>query len=82
MANAQDHQRRLHLINAPKLLVLSALPTLTRTSKKGEDNGEQLRNMTPLAGTLVLFNLVLLPQEVLATNRERFGVQGWFHKLL
>ena len=39
------------------------------------------RNIPPLAGTLVLFDSVTLPHEVLETRlRPRFAVSGWFHE--
>ena len=39
------------------------------------------RDVLPTAGTLVLFDSVTLPHEVLATkSRERFAISGWFHE--
>ncbi|KAH8083856.1 protein kinase [Aureococcus anophagefferens] len=39
------------------------------------------RDVLPAAGTLVLFDSVTLPHEVLATkSRERFAISGWFHE--
>ena len=48
----------------------------------GEDGGERMRDIVPKAGTLVMFDSVSLPHEVLQTNRERFAIQGWFHEKL
>lgn len=70
---------RLHLIDAPKSLVSSVLPP---PGDAGEDGGERVRDIVPKAGTLVLFDSVSLPHEVLRTNRERYGIQGWFHEKL
>jgi len=74
---------RLHLIDAPKSLV-SSIMTGRASGKdyKGEDGGEQIQDVSPQAGTLVMFDSVSLPHEVLITNKERFGIQGWFHEHL
>lgn len=40
-----------------------------------------VKDVPPLGGTLVLFDSVALPHEVLATvGRERFACSGWFHE--
>ena len=70
---------RFHLIDAPKTLVSSILPN---PGDAGEDGGERVRDIVPKAGTLVMFDSVSLPHEVLQTNRERFAIQGWFHEKL
>ena len=54
----------------------------TEAPPEGEDGGERIHDILPRAGTLVLFDSVSLPHEVLRTNRERFGVQGWFHETI
>uniref|UniRef100_A0A7S4VU83 Prolyl 4-hydroxylase alpha subunit Fe(2+) 2OG dioxygenase domain-containing protein n=1 Tax=Ditylum brightwellii TaxID=49249 RepID=A0A7S4VU83_9STRA len=77
VSNGED-AKRLHLIDAPKSLV-SSLKTKAGPAE-GEDGGERIRDIVPKAGTLVMFDSVSLPHEVLMTNRERFGVQGWFHE--
>ena len=43
---------------------------------------EELEDVDPLGGTLVLFDSVSLPHEVLATrnNKERWACSGWFHE--
>lgn len=47
----------------------------------GEDGGERVREISPQGGTLVLFDSVAVPHEVLATiGRERFACSGWFHE--
>jgi len=70
---------RLHLIDAPKSLV-AGLSGGSGPGPEGEDGGERIRDIVPRAGTLVMFDSVSLPHEVMRTNRERFGVQGWFHE--
>ena len=69
---------RLHLIDAPKSLVSGIVKN--DPGFMGEDGGEKIKDILPRAGTLVIFDSVTLPHEVLETNRERFGVQGWFHE--
>ena len=70
---------RFHLIDAPRRVVSKYLPP---PGPAGEDGGERVRDIVPQAGTLVLFDSVSLPHEVLATNRLRYGLQGWFHEKL
>jgi len=71
--------RRFHLIDAPKTMASKILPS---PGSAGEDGGERVRDIVPQAGTLVLFDSVSLPHEVLATTRKRYGLQGWFHEKL
>lgn len=71
---------RFHLIDAPKNLVSEVVKT--EPPPAGEDGGERCRDILPRAGTLVVFDSVSLPHEVLVTQRERFGVQGWFHEII
>jgi len=71
--------RRFHLIDAPKTVASKFLPS---PGPEGEDGGERVREIVPQAGTLVLFDSVSLPHEVLATKRLRYGLQGWFHEQL
>jgi len=82
MVSNPSDASRLHLIDAPKSLVSSLLPNSSIDDTKGEDGGERVRDVTPEAGTLVLFDSVSLPHEVLQTNRERHAIQGWFHEKL
>ena len=75
--------KRFHLIDAPRPKVSKYLPQeMTTAGPAGEDGGERVRDIEPTAGTLVLFDSVSLPHEVLATNRLRYGMQGWFHEKL
>jgi len=68
---------RFHLIDAPKSAVTSLLPP---PGDAGLDGGERVRDIVPKAGTLVMFDSVSLPHEVMLTNKERYGIQGWFHE--
>lgn len=76
-----EASQRLHLIAAPKSRLDNAL-LAADAAEKGEDGGERVRDIVPAAGTLVMFDSVSLPHEVMETQRERFAVQGWFHEQL
>ena len=69
---------RFHLVDAPKSPVAALLP---KVGEDGEDGGERVRDISPQGGTLVLFDSVAVPHEVLApVGRERFACTGWFHE--
>lgn len=69
---------RFHLIDAPKSAASAYLPPV---GDAGEDGGERVRDIAPEGGTLVLFDSVSMPHEVLATRgRERYACSGWFHE--
>ena len=54
---------------------------LPPVGEAGEDGGERVRDIVPRGGTLVLFDSVSIPHEVLPTRgRERFACSGWFHE--
>ena len=74
------YAERLHLIDAPKSLASSIVNN--DPGFKGEDSGEQIKDILSRAGALVIFHSFYLPHEVLETNRESFGVQGLFHELI
>ena len=70
----QDHDlgRRFHYLEQPKSAV---------TAYFKADPGETVKDVAPTGGTLVLFDSVTLPHEVMATNsRERWAASGWFHE--
>ena len=70
--------KRFHLIDAPKSAASALMPV---AGDAGEDGGERVRDIAPEGGTLVLFDSVSIPHEVLATRgRERFACSGWFHE--
>jgi len=77
-----DIARRFYLIEHTK----SAIDLLAGNKNyagSGEDAqlDEELEDVNPCGGTLVLFNSVTLPHEVLATKtRERWACSGWFHE--
>mmetsp|Transcript_29989 Transcript_29989/g.39253 ORF Transcript_29989/g.39253 Transcript_29989/m.39253 type:complete len:211 (+) Transcript_29989:110-742(+) len=87
MVDNTEDAARLHLIDAPKSLVSNMMAQRQQqqqasSNPTGEDGGERIRDIVPTAGTLVMFDSVSLPHEVLTVHRERFGVQGWFHEKL
>ena len=68
------------MIDAPKSAATAFLP---KVGDAGEDGGERVRDVAPMGGTLVLFDSVSIPHEVLATKgTERFACSGWFHEKL
>lgn len=80
MIDNPDDAKRFHLIDAPKSAVSAMLASSSATLTAND--GEGYRDIAPATGTLVMFDSVSLPHQVLQTNRERFGVQGWFHEKL
>ena len=76
-ARPRDAPARFHLGDAPK----SPLWNGGGYGPAGEDGGERIRDIAPEGGTLVLFDSVSLPHEVMPTvGRERFALSGWFHE--
>ena len=49
-----------------------------QTYSKG---GQKAKEVAPSGGTLVLFDSQMVEHEVLATNRERWALVGWFLEL-
>jgi hypothetical protein len=63
---------RFHYVEQPKSKLTEYL---------GVDVGEQIKDVAPLGGTLVVFDSVALPHEVMPTfTRERWAASGWFHE--
>lgn len=78
-----DLADRFHLIEQPKVRLGSLWGGDDRNEGQGEDpfQDEELEDVDPRGGTLVLFDSVSLPHEVIATkNRERWACSGWFHE--
>jgi Rps23 Pro-64 3,4-dihydroxylase Tpa1-like proline 4-hydroxylase len=75
-----DDAARFHLVDAPKSAASAFLPP---PGDAGEDGGERVRDVSPDGGTLVLFDSVSLPHQVMPSRgRERFAASGWFHEEL
>jgi len=71
-----DLASRFHFIEPPKSKIGDLLAGASSVS---ED--EVVTEVEPNGGTLVLFDSVSLPHEVLATRqRERWATSGWFHE--
>ncbi|KAL7531946.1 hypothetical protein ACHAXR_004321 [Thalassiosira sp. AJA248-18] len=67
-----DLGSRFHYLEQPKSKLTEYL---------GADAGERVKDVAPLGGTLVAFDSVALPHEVLPTmTRERWAASGWFHE--
>lgn len=68
-----DLGKWFHYIEQPK-------SALTKYFK--DDPGEIITDVAPTGGTLVMFDSVTLPHEVMATiERERWAASGWFHEV-
>jgi len=87
LIDAGKDAERFHLIDAPKSAGTAAAAALLKArsggglSDEGEDGGERVRDVLPEGGTLVLFDSVSIPHEVMPTRgRERFAMSGWFHE--
>jgi hypothetical protein len=75
LVNRRELADRFHFIEPPKSLVTDWLNSL----HKADD--ETILDVEPNGGTLVVFDSVSLPHEVLATvGRERWATSGWFHE--
>ena len=71
----KDHElgKRFHYLEQPKSKLTEYL---------GVDPGERVKDVSPLGGTLVVFDSVALPHEVLPSiGRERWAASGWFHEV-
>jgi len=70
----KDHElgSRFHYLEQPKSKMTEYLAA---------DPGEQSKDVAPLGGTLVAFDSVTLPHEVLPSlTRERWATSGWLHE--
>jgi Rps23 Pro-64 3,4-dihydroxylase Tpa1-like proline 4-hydroxylase len=75
LVDRREWADRFHFIEPPKSVVTDWLNSL----HKADD--ETMLDVEPNGGTLVVFDSVSLPHEVLATvGRERWATSGWFHE--
>jgi Rps23 Pro-64 3,4-dihydroxylase Tpa1-like proline 4-hydroxylase len=75
LVGRRDFAERFHLIEPPK----SRLNDILANRRSRSD--EVLEDVTPTGGTLVIFDSVSLPHEVLpTTSRERWATSGWMHE--
>jgi len=83
LVNHKDIADRLHLIEPPKSKFGDFMNGDAQYLGQGRPafEDEELLDVDPMGGTLVLFDSVSLPHEVLATKkRERWATSGWFHE--
>jgi Rps23 Pro-64 3,4-dihydroxylase Tpa1-like proline 4-hydroxylase len=76
----EEYARRFYYIEPPKSAVTEWWQSsVARRSTR--NNEERAMEVPPVAGTLVVFDSVALPHEVLpTTTRERWAVSGWMHE--
>jgi hypothetical protein len=93
-ARKPDLAARFHYLEPPKSAAASAAAGLFASSSSSSSSStsgvkintspsfdEEALNVAPDGGTLVLFDSVTLPHEVLPTlGRERWAASGWFHE--
>ena len=89
LIESPDIASRFRLIEPPKSK-LGDMYHVTTAGGGGQHDGphnhniqeEEIEEIHPFGGTLVLFDSVTLPHEVLATknNKERWACSGWFHE--
>lgn len=71
---------RFHYLEPPKSQLTDFMDTNLKANTAATV-GEGILDVPPTGGTLVVFDSVSLPHEVLATTeRERWAVSGWFHE--
>jgi Rps23 Pro-64 3,4-dihydroxylase Tpa1-like proline 4-hydroxylase len=78
-----DFADRFTVVEQPKSRLASIFSGGNDYRGQGESpaRDEELEDVDPRGGTLVLFDSVSLPHEVLATKtRERWACSGWFHE--
>lgn len=83
LTDRNDIASRFHYLEPPKSMILDLLKGDSKYTGTGEapEADEILEDVNPIGGTLVLFDSVSLPHEVLATRgRERWATSGWFHE--
>lgn len=75
----RDLADRFHFIEPPKSVATDWLNSVVRA--RAGANDESPLDVPPLAGTLVVFDSVALPHEVLPTvGRARWATSGWMHE--
>lgn len=77
----RDIAERFHYIELPKSMLTEMGGGNYLGSGLAPEKDEVLEDVDPTGGTLVLFDSVTLPHEVLATrDRERWATSGWMHE--
>ena len=85
LINDGDLGNRFHYVEPPKSLVTAYWEKQEQEKANGSpcvrDKGEFAFDVAPTGGTLVMFDSVALPHEVMSTfERERWATSGWFHE--
>lgn len=71
---------RFHYLEPPKSKLTDFMDTNLKANT-ASTVGEAILDVAPTGGTLVMFDSVALPHEVLSTlERERWAMSGWFHE--
>jgi Rps23 Pro-64 3,4-dihydroxylase Tpa1-like proline 4-hydroxylase len=74
----QEYATRFHLIEPPKSKLNDIMNKLYGPSRFDD---ESILDVPPLGGTLVVFDSVSLPHEVMPSyGKERWAASGWFHE--
>ena len=75
----KDYANRFYFIEPPKSLITDWIGRI-RGSQRTNEN-ESTMDVAPLAATLVIFDSVTLPHEVLPSwDRPRWATSGWMHE--
>jgi hypothetical protein len=78
LVHRKDYSNRFHLIESPKSIATDWLHTIVGNSNPDD---EVPVDVAPLAGTLVVFDSVTLPHQVLPSmDRARWATSGWMHE--
>ena len=76
-----DLAARFHFLEVPKSAIDAVLFSKDTPTGTNPSHDELSLNIPPEGGSLVLFDSVTVPHEVLATKeRERWAASGWFHE--
>jgi len=72
---------RFHYVEPPKSLLTDYWAKLEGETNNKSGAGERILDVPPTGGTLVMFDSVALPHQVMPTQqRERWAISGWFHE--
>ena len=76
-----DLAPRFHFLEPPRSAATAIFSSKTTSTPSYPQMDEAALDIPPLGGTLVMFDSVSLPHEVLPSRgRERWATSGWFHE--